>query len=187
MNKEIFNELLNGLDLDEMKELKGFNRYSVDIRNARVYDRVTESYKKNTPNIRGYTYHTLVNDDDTHVTVSLHHCVMAAALECSIGWWKMFNLVVDHRSVELKGKTGYDAFTNLQLITQSENLKKRQAFQRRGRFSSEELEQLHKSFEELDVKHGELMDAYERIAEEFNSSLHTIQMKYLQYKRKQTA
>lgn len=187
MNKEIFNELLNDLDLDEMKELKGFNRYSVDIRNGRIFDKVTNDWKVNTKNKRYYTYHTLVNDDGESVTVSLHSCVMAAALETEIGWWKKFNLVVDHRLVELKGTAGYDAFTNLQLITQSENLKKREKFSRRGKFTQDELEQLYKEFAELDVKHGELMDAYENIAERYSSAVITIQNHYCNYKRKQSA
>ena len=177
---EVLKGLLEELDLDELKELKGFDgRYLVDLRNGRVFDVVADSYKKNTVNSNGYIYHRLVRKDGLDEVVGLHRIVLRAALEVDYDIWRKWNLVCDHRN-DLR----YDSrFENLQLLTQSENLKKRKALKSKKRFTSEELEQLNQDFELLEAEHGEFYNAYKKLSKKYKCAPLTIQLRYLEYKR----
>lgn len=176
----IFDELVAGLDLDEMKELKGFDgRYLIDIKNGRVYDTKTDEYKKNTVNDKGYIYHRLVKANGKDEVISLHRIVMRAALEVDHDIWRKIKRVVDHRN-----DLPYDCrFENLQLISQSENLKKRRALKNRKRFTEEEITKLNADFEQLEEKHGELYSIYKRLSKKYKCSVITIQNRYLAFKK----
>jgi len=178
----IIEQLLDGVDLKELRELKGFSRYLVDIEQGRVLDKETGEFKRNTANAQGYVYHTLRSDDNKSITLSMHQIVMAAALEVSVNWWKRFNLVIDHRN----NKKSDNSILNLALITQSENIKKRENIKPYKRFSEEELIELQHNFKYLDeVVHGEIMDTYAKLADRYDCSPQTIQVKYLDWKKAQ--
>lgn len=178
----IFEELLEGIDLTELRELKGFSRYLVDIENGNVIDKITGEVKRNTVNANGYVYHSLRNDEDKSITVSMHSVVLAAAFGVEIGWWKQFNKVIDHRN----NKKSDNRFVNLHLLTQSQNLKKRENVKPAKRFTEEELELLQGDFEYLDeVVHGEIMSTYEMLSRKYDVSPNTIQVRYLDYKKAQ--
>lgn len=180
MSKEIFKELMEGLDLTELKELQGFGgRYLIDIKNAKIFDTLTCNYKKNTINAKGYIYHRLNKDDGTSEVLSLHRIVMRAALEVDHDFWRRFNLVVDHRN----GAAFDCRFENLQLLTQSENLKKRKSIKKAKRFTQDELDALNKEFEQLEAKHGELNAIYEQLAKKYSCAAITIQNRYLAFKK----
>jgi len=177
----IFNELLEGLDLTELRELKGYSRYLVDL-TGRVFDCEKEEWKKNTVNAKGYVYLGLVSDEGKSEAMSLHQIVMAAALEVEVGWWKKFNLVIDHRN-SIKND---NHIFNLQLLTQSENIKKRENVKQAKRFTEEEIEELQNDFEYLDeVVHGEIMNTYGLLADKYECNPITIQLRYLDYKKAQ--
>lgn len=181
MNNEVFASLIEGLDLEKMYELKGFDgRYLIDVKNGRVFDTNLDEYKKNTVNSKGYIYHRLVNPvTKEEEVISLHRIVMRAVLEVDYDVWRSFNFIVDHRN-----DVPYDCrFENLQLITQSENLKKRKKYNRRPKFTNDELDELYNEFSELNVRHGELMETYAELAERFNSAVITIQYHYLNFKK----
>ncbi|POZ56423.1 hypothetical protein LYSIN_01206 [Lysinibacillus sphaericus] len=182
MGKTIFEELVAGLDLDELKELKGFNgRYLIDIKNGRVLDTKLDEYKKNTVNDKGYIYHRLANVDGEDEVISLHRIIMRAVLEVDHDIWRKLNLVVDHRN-----DLSYDCrFENLQLLTQSENLKKRRALKNRKRFTEEEIAKLNEDFKRLEEKHGELYSIYKRLSKKYKCSVITIQNRYLSFKKAQ--
>lgn len=180
---EILKEILEGIDLTELKELKGFDgRYLVDLRNGRVFDTVTDDWKRNTVNSNGYIYHRLVRKDGLDEVIGLHRIILRAALETDYDIWRNWNLVVDHRN-DLK----YDCrFENLQLLSQSENLMKRQYKNKKAkRFTEDELSQLEQDFEMLEAEHGEFYNAYRKLAKRYGCSPLTIQLRYLDYKKAQ--
>lgn len=178
---EILEQLLEGIDFEELKGLKGFSRYLVDL-SGKVYDTEKEVWKKNTVNAKGYVYLGLVNDEGKTEVMSLHQIVMAAALEVEVGWWHKFNLVIDHRN----STRNDNHFRNLALISQSENVKKRENIKPYKRFTKEELKELQADFEDLDkMVFGEYHSAYNHLAQKFSCAPITIQTRYLDYKKAQ--
>ena len=112
----------------------------------------------------------------------MHRIVLRAALDVEYDIWRKWNLVCDHRN-DLR----YDCrFKNLQLLTQSQNLLKRQVTnKKKKRFSDAELETLYLEFEELEAEHGEFYNVYKKLAKRYNCASLTIQIRYLDYKKQQ--
>lgn len=167
-------------EVKELKELPNFSRYLVDIKNGRVFDKLNEDWKRNTINANGYVYHTLRNEDDESITMSLHQIVMDASLE---GFdYRKLNLVIHH----VNNDKSDCRFENLHLTTQSNNVKQRILTKKPKCLNPDEIESLHNDFKLLDeLEHGFMMSAYSNLAERYQVSKINVQLKYLDYKKAQ--
>lgn len=157
----------------ENKEVFGFSRYSVNVEEAKVYDHKNKKYKKINPNSNGYVYISLVADSGKTVCMPLHRFIYMA----HIGYDLPDNMVVDH----VDGDTTNNSISNLELLSQSENLKRRKKYKRTVYKVKELAETLNNRFKEMNLYHGSKMDKFKILADEYNLSVRSIQKYYKFY------
>lgn len=179
----IFEELVVGLDLDEMKTIEGLSRYEFDLKNGRIYDLKQEEWLNPSPSkARGYCYVNLQKDNKDRKVASVHSLILLAALDGFDfrKFYKGLNLVLDHKN----RKRDDNRFINLNIVPQSKNLEGRQT--KPKRLSDEKLQELYKDFILVDkAKHGSKHDTYNYLADKYGCSSHTVQVKYLEFKKVQ--
>jgi len=173
----IYKELISGLDLDTLKEIKGYSGYLADLRNGRIWDKKKQDWKVANANKFGYVHVTVRNDEGELKSVSVHHLIMTAAIE-GLDYKGIFGLEIDH----LNGDKSNNAFTNLELVTRAENLRRREMNKVMKRLTKEEIEQLLAEYVEADLKFGEICDWYHEMAEKFGTHFSTIQKNILKYR-----
>ncbi|MFJ3386643.1 hypothetical protein [Lysinibacillus sp. NPDC086135] len=178
----IFEEIMEGLDVEELKTVDGMSRYKFDLKNGRIYDCDREIYLDPKPNKRNYCYVNLQKDDKSRKVASVHSLMIYAALE-GFDFRKLFkgmNLVIDH-----KNRKRFDnSWGNLHVIPQSKNLEGRKT--KPKRLSDDKMQALYNDFILIDkAKHGSKHDTYNYLADRYGCSSHTIQVKYLEYKKAQ--
>ncbi|MFJ6266448.1 hypothetical protein ACIQGW_15865 [Lysinibacillus xylanilyticus] len=182
MENTIFEELLEGLDLTERKTLKDLSRYEFDLENGRIYDLKQDEWLDPKPNKRGYCYVNLQADDKSRKVTSVHSLILTAALE-GYDYRRLFrglNLVCDHRNACRND----NRIENLIITTQSKNLEGRQT--KPKRLSDDKIKALYEDFVLIDeAKHGSKHEIYRLLANRYGCSEHTIQIKYLSFKKAQ--
>lgn len=184
MTKEtILNELLEGLDLDTPRVIDGLSRYEINLRKGEVKDNWRNIVLKPKPNARGYCYLNLQKDNNERLVISVQKLMMLAAFE-GFDYRKLFkglNLIVDH----IDKNRSNNFWSNLKITTQSNNLKGRSTSPKF--LTEEELEKMVSMFELVEqAKHGEKHSVYDYIASSIGCSSHTVQVKFLEWKKKQT-
>ncbi len=174
----ISRQLIYGLDLDELKEIKGYSQYLADLRNGRIYDKEKQDWKIANPNKFGYVHVSVKNDEGEIKSESVHHLIITAAIE-GFDYKGKFGLEIDH----LDGNPSNNAYCNLELVTRAENLRRREMRKNKNYLSKEEIEQIINEYVEADLKFGEICDWYLETAEKFNSHFSTIQKIILRHRK----
>ncbi|SOC12889.1 HNH endonuclease [Ureibacillus xyleni] len=173
----IYKKLISGLDLDTLKEIKGYSKYLADLRNGRIWDKEKQDWKVANPNKFGYVHVTVKNDDGEFKSESVHHLIMLAALE-GFDYKGKLGLEIDH----LNNDQSDNRFTNLELVSRAENLRRRKMGKDRNYLSKEEIEQLLTEYVQADLKFGEVCDWYLEMSKKFNAHFSTIQKIILKYR-----
>lgn len=181
MNNEVFNELLEGIDLSQRKIIDGLSRYEIDLIKGDVWDTKRGVWLNPKPNARLYKYVNLQTDEpNKRKVISLHSLVMLAALE-GFDYRKLFkglNLVIDHKS----GDRTDCSYLNLAIVTQSKNLEGRKT--KPVRLNQEQLKSLFADFYLIEeAKHGEKHDVYNLLSQKYGCSSHFVQITYLNSKK----
>lgn len=178
----IYTELLAELNLDQLKEIKGYSRYLVDLKRGRIFNKLRNKWIVSNPNHLGYCYASLQSDNGEYTVKGVHQWVMIAALD---GFdFPKLGLEVDHRNCEDRSN---NSFTNLQLLSRTQNLAKRKNMKPIKRLNQDEVNELRNDFKKAELKHGEKMKWYEEYAEKYDVCLSTIQTTILEYYNKDIA
>ena len=174
----IYKALLAELDLDELKDIPNYPRYKADLRNGRVWDTLKNEWKKFSPNKLGYCYVHLTDNKGNSGSIGVHVVIMMAALE---GFdYRKLNLELDHKN----GDKSDNRFENLELVTRTENLRRRKNVKTKKFMTKEELDELRNDFKNECLKFGQVMDWYAEKADYYDVSVNTIQTNILGYYNK---
>lgn len=185
MNEFNLDNMFEGLDTTTLRTIDGLSRYKFDLHNGKILDCRRDIWLNPKPNKRGYCYVNLQKDEPTKRKVaSVHSLILTAALQYDYRkLFKGLNMICDHRD---QCRNNNSIF-NLRPRTQSKNLEGREC--KPIRLNGEQMEALYKDFYLIDeAKHGEKHNVYLMLSQKYNGySSHSIQVRYLEYKKQQIA
>ncbi|MGA3598597.1 hypothetical protein [Lysinibacillus agricola] len=181
MMKEFnLDNMFEGMDTTTLRKIDGLSRYKFDLHKGKILDTKRNIWLDPKPNKRKYCYVNLQKDDNSRLVKSVHKLMLLAALQYD--FTKLFsglNLkVIDHRN----GIRYDNRIYNLRPRTQSKNLEGRKTNPKR--LSDDKMQALYNDFILIDkAKHGSKHDTYSSLADKYGCSSHTVQIKYLEYKK----
>lgn len=157
----------------ENVQVKGFNRYTVDLAAGKVYDKKRDKIIDCQPNINGYVYLHLESDSGSRLKISEHRFIMIAAHESDLPE----GIEVDHKD-KCRSNNSID---NLELVTTEENMKRRNMPKTFNKLDAAQQIELNKAFENLNYYHGSKLYKLKNIAEDFGVTLRAIQYRYRKF------
>lgn len=173
---EIVQELLAGINLEELRDIPDYSNYAADLRNGRIFNKVTQKWVTASPSKIGYCYAHVKNDDGIAKSIGVHVLIMSAAVEGLD--WKKFNLEVDHVDFDRSN----NSILNLMLATRAYNRARRKMAKNKKRLDKSVIDDLRQEYKEL--MHGTKHDWCVQKAAEYGVSYRCIQNNVLGYNNK---
>ncbi|OCS82264.1 HNH endonuclease [Caryophanon tenue] len=173
---EIVQELLKEIDLDKLYEIPNYSNYAADLRNGRIFNKVTQKWVTASPSKIGYCYAHVKSDSGIASSIGVHVLIMSAALD---GFdWKKFNLEVDHVDFDRSN----NSILNLMLAPRAVNRARRKMAKNTKRLDTNVIDDLRQEYKEL--IHGTKHDWCVQKATEYGVSYRCIQNNVLGYNNK---